>query len=619
MKFLLTNFIIDRKYISKVPFNLDTKEIGPYSLLLDNLFELKTTSSHFSITEGYMRDLDKGIRETEDQAESVVKNIASSWPLPENITGSFSTLLIDKLSNEIIICNDLIGVYPLYYLKRENNIYISNSIILMGIISGAEFDDAGVIQRCIGPEFSNIGSRTILKNCKRLLPGEQLRFNKNAEILSKKFDNTLYQEISTSSQKHHLHKDFWAAFKKEMSYCLNTTKKVNIALSGGIDSRIVLGGIPEEKEVTSYTFGGEKNYETKMAARLAEIKKAKFHSFSQPNLYFPVVDVLKNYTLKTEAVYLCSWLEILENINPDPETPFLLGDLTTALTGRTIEKFSSKKFREENFLKYYILKGDYDFEKNNEKTFDDWKNSKIQHLERWYTPGRLSQFDFNYKREDVIAALHSDLNEIFLRIEQHKLPYIELVDELFSWYTHNRMQVAKQILICNQNFKSYCPSMSIQILRLASNIHPNLRLNLRFIKKLFGESKELKKLFAVPTSQAPLIPQSYPDLIKFPVWGLRSKIDHYLIKRLMKSRDIKKRYRLFNSINWAKVYQHPEMEKNLNDYFQNNHLGKKYFEGILQQSLQRKNLEQWPFANLEVINGASLNLEIDFIKSHRGK
>lgn len=77
------------------------------------------------------------------------------------------------------------------------------------------------------------------------------------------------------------------------------------------------------------------------------------------------------------------------------------------------------------------------------------------------------------------------------------------------------------------------------------------------------------------------------------------------------------RYRLFNSINWAKVYQHPKMEKNLNDYFRNNHLGKKYFEDILKQSLQRKNLEQWPFANLEVINGASLNLELDFIKGLR--
>src|SRR5690606_24961389 len=115
-----------------------------------------------------------------------------------------------------------------------------------------------------------------------------------------------------------------------------------------------------------------------IASRLARIKKSHFKSFSQPELYFPSVDILKKYTLQTEAVYLCSWLEILENIKAEPETPFLLGDLTTSLTGRTIEKFSSKNFRETNFLKYYIFKRDYVFEKNTERIFNDWKKHKTQ-------------------------------------------------------------------------------------------------------------------------------------------------------------------------------------------------------------------------------------------------
>ena len=61
------------------------------------------------------------------------------------------------------------------------------------------------------------------------------------------------------------------------------------------------------------------------------------------------------------------------------------------------------------------------------------------------------------------------------------------------------------------------------------------------------------------------------------------------------------------------------MENNLRAYFQNNHLGKGYFDYLLNQSLQRKDLKQWPFANLEVINAAALNIEIDFIKSFREK
>ena len=216
---------------------------------------------------------------------------------------------------------------------------------------------------------------------------------------------------------------------------------------------------------------------------------------------------------------------------------------------------------------------------------------------RWYTEERLSQFKFSISRAKLLKALQSDLNGIFQRIEAHQLPYVELYVELFSWYTHTRMPMGKQILICNSKFRSYCPSMSIQIVRLASSIHPNLRLNSRFMNKLFKESIELKELNKVPTNQAPLIPQNYPDFIKFPIWGLRSIIDQYLINRLVKSKDITKRYRLFKSINWAEVYQNSNMEKNLKAYFKNNHLGEVYFKNLLIQSIQRKNLIQWPFAN----------------------
>jgi hypothetical protein len=89
---------------------------------------------------------------------------------------------------------------------------------------------------------------------------------------------------------------------------------------------------------------------------------------------------------------------------------------------------------------------------------------------------------------------------------------------------------------------------------------------------------------------------------------------------MMKSRNAGNRYRLFKSIDWAGAYQLPDMEKNLKDYFKNNHLGEEFFRNILNQSVQRKELNQWPFANIDIMNAAGLNMEIDLIKSlRRGK
>ena len=617
MRFLLTNILLDKDSISKLPFKMNLNEFGSVNLLIDQQDEILETDSHVSVTEGYLRDMDMGVDNIKGQEESAISEISKNWPLPNNITGSFSSVIIDKESFEIIICNDHIGVYPLYYLTRGQEYYISNSIILLGAAAQCEFDEVGIIQRCIGPEFCNLGSRTSLRNCKRLLPGEFIQFDKSGNIISKKYDNSLYQEMSSPDQDPELPMRFWEAYKKEVEYSLNSSKHVNVALSGGIDSRITLAAISKEKDINCVTFGQNKYYETKIASRLAKIKGAKFQNYSQSNLYFPEEDILRKYTKQTEALYLCSWLEILENEKFDSKSPFLLGDLTTALTGRTIERFSSKKFRQENFWKHYVLEQDYVFENSTDQTFRDWKKNKLESFARWYTKDRLAQFKFDISQTDLINSLRSDINEIFERIERHNLPYVELYDELFTWYTHNRMQIAKQILICNNNNMAFSPSMSLQILRKATNIHPNLRLNFRFIKTLFKESKELNNLAKVPTSQAPFIPQNYPDIIRFGVWGIRSKLDQYFIKRLMKYRNIKMRYRLFESMNWAKIYHNPNMEINLKNYFHNNHLGDIYFKNLLNQSIQRRDLTQWPFANLEIINASSLNMEIELIKSYK--
>lgn len=614
MKFIISNADFEDKNLSKLPIELIHKNIGNFNLFLENAYELVDSKTHCCIVDGYLRDLHSENKDPELHTIRAIKEIINGWPVPENITGSFSTVIIDKETSEIILCNDLIGIYPLYHLKIEENIFISNSIILIGHFSDCNFDEVGIAQRCIGPEYSNMGSRTILENCKRLLPGEYIKMDFNGNIKCLEYDNTLYQNISSSKQDHNLYKNYWDSFKKEVDYCLLGFGNINIALSGGLDSRLLLGAVSENKNIKCLTYGDKENYETKIAALLARLKNAEFENFSELDLYFPSAEILKDYTFKTEAVNVCSWLEILENANLEKRNPLLLGDMAEAISGRNIKKFSSRNYRQKNFLNYYILKKDFQFEKSDSQKFENWKKKTLHHYDRWYTEERISTLNIGKTSPHLVNGLHSDLEEIFTRIEAHNLPSVELYDELFLWYTHSRIPMGKQILICNRKFFSYCPPMSMSIIRNTSNIHPNLRLANRFLNNLF-KIKELRKLNQIPTNQAPLIPQNFPNLIKFPIWGIRSKIDHYLIKRLLRKKDPNKRYRLFKSINWALVYQNPEMEENLKDYYKNNHLGEGYFDFFYDQAVQRKELKQWPFANTAIISGASLNLEIDIIKS----
>lgn len=616
MKFIISNKELSGN-LKDLLLDPVAHEIGGLQVLFEEEREPEIIGGSFLLNDGYLRDLNKEADNLKGQRSSVLKGIQENWPLTENFTGSFSAVVVDTEAQKISLCTDQVGLYPLYYLIKQDDFFISNSIVLIGSIADCDLDEAGIVQRCLGPELENIGSRTILKNCKRLLPGECLRFDFEGNILSREYDNRLYNNISDPSQDHDLAKEYWRAYQNEVKYCVNYSENVNIALSGGIDSRIVLGAIPGEKQTTCFTFGDPGNYESRVASRLAKIKNAKFVACHDSSVYFPKPETLKRYTLLTEAVQLCSWLEITEKIEEPKKEPLLFGELCEALPARKIEKFSSRKFRQENFFKYYIKGKDYEFEETNEKNVAEWKEKIVKKFRIYYHERNLVKIKIKSEREQLITALNTNLEEIFSRIDAHNLPYIELYDELFSWYTYTRMRLSKQLLLGGSKFDAYSPAMSLQMLTSTSNLHPNLRLNYRFAKKLFRNHKELQQLNRIPTSQAPLIPQNFPDLLKFAMWGFRSKADQVITKRLMKSRDISKPYRLFRSINWAKVYQHPDMETNLKAYFDPNHLGEAYFNEIYAQAVNRKELKQWPFANMNIINAASLNTELKIIEDFK--
>jgi len=613
MKFLFTSKEIDLSLSKDFP-DLTFQKIGNFSLLINDLSTISDSENLSVITNGYLRDL--SIADLSSQKFSAATHVFDNWPVADHITGSFCSLILDKVSSEIVITSDLCNIYPLYYLIINNELYISNSIILLGRYSKATIDKTGVLQRAIGPNFNNIGSRTILQNCKRLLPGEWMKFNSEGKIDSRRYDNSLYSKLGDTSSDAKNLKRYWEQYKTEVSLCTQNFKELNIALSGGIDSRVTLGAIPENVKISAKTFGDSENYESKIAARLAKIKGAEHSCHYFPEQYFPKKSILENYCRQTEAVKLNSWLEILEKKNTEKKTPILLGELCEGLPARNIKKFNSTKFRNQNFFKYYINKADFTFTSSSTKEFENWKESKLNHLISWHDANWFKKLGFENKKDEIIKSSIQDSNEIFDRIAAHNLPYVELYDELFSWYTFTRMELSRQVNICNEDYYAFSPGMSIQMLRMTSNIHPNDRLYYRFANKLFQQIPELRKFNRVPTSQIPGIPQNWSNFLKIPVWGIRSKVDDFLVRRLMKSKDKSKRYRLLKSINWVDIYQQKDMLFNISSYYLYNHLTKAYFETFYNLAEKRQNLSAWPFANMDIMSGACLNTEIDLIKKY---
>lgn len=612
MKYLISNTDFNPQDIGRIGehFHVESRLISSFSVLMEQKTSVHKTAKLNAFLDGYIREFGFRPEEVEKQIKKGVKSISNTWPVNEDVTGSFSCAIITELE-EIILCNDPIGVYPVYYLNSGSNFYISNSIIWLGALSRAKIDEVGLFQRTYCPEFANVGTRTVLEGCKRLLPGEWIKFNKSGSKLETKYDNKLYEEISSPNDNSITPQEYWNQFKKELNYCAGNEKNIHVALSGGMDSRLLLGGISSDKNLTCHTYGNQDFYETGIAEKLASLRQANFRSYSEPELNFPERNILRKYTAETEAVYLCTWLEILEAQDKSKKNILLLGDMTESLQGRNLA--FKKTFK--TYWNYYVRNRKISFRKTSKENFEGWKEKILFTYSRLISNEHIECLHLSISEKELRRQIKIDLDNIFQRIEAHNLPLMELVQELFSWFTHARNPMGKQIIQLNTEFHSYCPSMSIQCLRVTSNIHPARRVNGKYMKSLFGTVNELKHLGKIATSQIPFIAYNAPDIFKLPIWFFRSKVDNVLIERLMKSKDPGKRYRFLKSYNWVAVYQKPNLEKILRSYFQQDFLGEKYTDGIIKGALSRKNLESWPLVNVNIINAAALNLELELIFS----
>ncbi len=221
---------------------------------------------HLLFMSGYLVDT----REPELQSnvfKNYINDIQKSWPVNDHLSGSFSTTIITK-NDKIIIANDVIGPYPLYYYMKDDVFIFTNNLQLIGSFIDIPIDQTGVAQRLYTQDNANIGSRTILKDVKRLLPGEKIEFDISSHSLSRQYDDRLFSNIGETKIKDKEVKAFSNRIKEEIDLIKNYRKAIDIALSGGMDSRLLLGALDSNPETTCYTYGPKNSYEIKIAKKL---------------------------------------------------------------------------------------------------------------------------------------------------------------------------------------------------------------------------------------------------------------------------------------------------------------------------------------------------------------
>jgi hypothetical protein len=179
----------------------------------------------------------------------------------ENADGDYIIQIWDKKEERYILFNDYLGRLSLYYYFNENNTLISREIkFILEFIPEIKFDKTGIVENLM--LGYTLGEKTIFKDIKRLYPCEYIicEFKKDGINYKKgktaEFNFNLKSRFySKNKSLNQLKKQYLQATKDRINKLNEKGYKIISDLSGGYDSRALIGGLCKyDKDIDYYTY-----------------------------------------------------------------------------------------------------------------------------------------------------------------------------------------------------------------------------------------------------------------------------------------------------------------------------------------------------------------------------
>jgi len=189
----------------------------------------------------------------------------------EKLNGLFSGLLIDQRQNKAFLFNDRYSSQRIYFHESDGDFYFaSEAKALLRILPELrEFNPEGVTQ------FLTFGCtldlRTIFRGI-QILPGGSLWTFENGNSHKEKYFSPEIWESQPQLSAEDFEGKFQETFKTILPRYFSTDSKIGIALTGGLDTRMIMACRPQNSpSQTTYTFAGKsgETLDDKIAARVA--------------------------------------------------------------------------------------------------------------------------------------------------------------------------------------------------------------------------------------------------------------------------------------------------------------------------------------------------------------
>ena len=192
----------------------------------------------------------------------------------KKLDGQFLLIAWQEARQEIILASDRYGLRPHYILHTNAGINIGTSASELSRITRQplKLDERSIFAML---SYSRLmpGSVTCFESFEALPPATLIVWSH--QIIREKTQYWDYFQDRTSSEYPSI-RDIADAFKEAVSNSMDTGLRTGICLSGGLDSRLVVGAMSEEERhnTIAYTWGAKRySDEVRIAKQVAECAK----------------------------------------------------------------------------------------------------------------------------------------------------------------------------------------------------------------------------------------------------------------------------------------------------------------------------------------------------------
>ena len=187
------------------------------------------------------------------------------------LNGLFCGLLIDKAGGKILLFNDRYGIQRVYFHAQNGNFFFASEAraLLRILPEQREFDPDGLT------DFLTFGSTLNWKTLFRgieVLPGASLWKFENGKLRKENYFSAKSWESQPPLAPAEFEDRFRETFRRILPRYFNSSARVGIALTGGLDTRMIMACRPQDNgHTTCYTFSGNngQTQDDKIAARVA--------------------------------------------------------------------------------------------------------------------------------------------------------------------------------------------------------------------------------------------------------------------------------------------------------------------------------------------------------------